>query len=117
MELIILLLTLIGLLAIRVPVAFSLLISSMIVFALLGLNPLVAVQRLSAGIDVFTLMAIPFFIFAGDLMTQTGIAARLIKVAEGLFGRVRGGLGHVNVGASMMFGAVSGSAIASVSQP
>lgn len=115
MELLILLLALLGLLAIRVPVAFSLLISSMLVFALLGLNPLVAVQRLSAGIDVFTLMAIPFFVFAGDLMTQTGIAARLIKVAEGMFGRVRGGLGHVNVGASMMFGAISGSAVASVS--
>lgn len=115
MELLILLLSLLGLLAIRVPVAFALLISSMAVFALIGLNPLVAVQRLSAGIDVFTLMAIPFFVFAGDLMTQTGIAARLIKVAEGMFGRVRGGLGHVNVGASMMFGAVSGSAVASVS--
>ena len=115
MELTVLLLSLLGLLAIRVPVAFSLLISSMLVFALLGLNPLVAVQRLSAGIDVFTLMAIPFFVFAGDLMTQTGIAARLIRVAEGLFGRIRGGLGHVNVGSSMMFGAVSGSAVASVS--
>ena len=115
MELLVLLVSLLGLLAIRVPVAFALLISSMMVFALLGLNPLIAVQRLSAGIDVFTLMAIPFFVFAGDLMTQTGIAARLIKVAEGMFGRVRGGLGHVNVGASMMFGAVSGSAIASVS--
>ena len=115
MELVLLLLSLLILLAIRVPVAFALLISSMITFAALGLNPLVAVQRLSAGIDVFTLMAIPFFIFAGDLMTQTGIAARLIQVAEGLFGRVRGGLGHVNVGASMMFGAVSGSAVASVS--
>jgi tripartite ATP-independent transporter DctM subunit len=115
MELLLLLFSLLGLLAIRVPVAFALLISSMIVFAFVGLNPLIAVQRLSAGIDVFTLMAIPFFVFAGDLMTQTGIAARLIKVAEGLFGRVRGGLGHVNVGASMMFGAVSGSAIASVS--
>lgn len=115
MELIVLLVSLIGLLAIRVPVAFALLISSMVVFAMLGLNPLVAVQRLSAGIDVFTLMAIPFFIFAGDLMTQTGIASRLIKVAEGFFGRVTGGLGHVNVGASMLFGAISGSAIASVS--
>lgn len=115
MELLILLLSLLSLLAMGVPVAFSLLISSMIVFALLGLNPLVAVQRLSAGIDVFTLMAIPFFVFAGDLMTQTGIASRLIRVADGLFGRVRGGLGHVNIGASMMFGAVSGSAIASVS--
>lgn len=115
MELLVLLLALLGLLAIRVPVALALLISAIIVFALLGLNPLIAVQRLSAGIDVFTLMAIPFFVFAGDLMTQTGIAARLIKVAEGMFGRVRGGLGHVNVGASMMFGAVSGSAVASVS--
>ncbi|RFB03841.1 TRAP transporter large permease [Parvularcula marina] len=115
MELVVLLLSLLGLLAIGVPVAFALLIASMVVFALLGLNPLVAVQRLSAGIDVFTLMAVPFFVFAGDLMTQTGIATRLIRVAEGLFGRVRGGLGHVNVGASMMFGAVSGSAIASVS--
>ncbi|MEM9233773.1 MAG: TRAP transporter large permease [Pseudomonadota bacterium] len=115
MELLILLLSLLGLLAIGVPVAFALLISSMAVFAILGLNPLVAVQRLSAGIDVFTLMAIPFFVFAGDLMTQTGIATRLIRVAEGLFGRIRGGLGHVNVGASMMFGAVSGSAVASVS--
>ena len=115
MELLILLASLLVLLAIRVPVAFALLISSMLTFAVLGLNPLVAVQRLSAGIDVFTLMAIPFFIFAGDLMTQTGIAARLIRVAEGMFGRARGGLGHVNVGASMMFGAVSGSAVASVS--
>ena len=115
MELISLLLILLGLLAIGVPVAFALLISSMAVFAMLGLNPLVAVQRLSAGIDVFTLMAIPFFVFAGDLMTQTGIASRLIRVAEGLFGRARGGLGHVDVGASMMFGAVSGSAVASVS--
>jgi len=86
-----------------------LLISSMLTFAFIGLNPLVAVQRLSAGIDVFTLMAIPFFIFAGDLMTQTGIAARLIKVAESMFGKVRGGLGHVNIGASMMFGAAIGS--------
>ncbi|MEM1390775.1 MAG: TRAP transporter large permease [Pseudomonadota bacterium] len=115
MELIVLLFSLLALLAIRVPVALALLISAILVFALLGLNPLIAVQRLSAGIDVFTLMAIPFFVFAGDLMTQTGIAARLIKVAEGMFGRVRGGLGHVNVGASMMFGAVSGSAVASVS--
>ena len=115
MELIVLLLSLLGLLAIRVPVAFALLISSMLVFALLGLNPLIAVQRLSAGIDVFTLMAIPFFIFAGDLMYRAGIAERLVRMADAGLGRVRGGLGLVDVGASMMFGAVSGSAIASAS--
>ena len=70
---------------------------------------------MAAGMNVFVLMAIPFFVFAGDLMARTGIADRLVKVAEGAFGRARGGLGQVDVGASMMFGAVSGSAIASVS--
>lgn len=115
MELLVLIGSLLALLGLGVPVAFALLLSSALVFALLGLNPLIAVQRLAAGIDVFTLMAIPFFIFAGDLMTHSGIAARLVKAADGLFGGVKGGLGHVTVGASMMFGAISGSAVASVS--
>ncbi|CAN0469408.1 unnamed protein product, partial [Scytosiphon promiscuus] len=75
----------------------------------------VGLQRMAAGVSVFTLMAIPFFIFAGDLMYRSGIAKRLVEVAEGAFGRTRGGLGLVNVGASTMFGAVSGSAIASAS--
>jgi tripartite ATP-independent transporter DctM subunit len=70
---------------------------------------------MAAGISVFNLMAIPFFIFAGDLMYRAGIARRLVEVAEAMFGRARGGLGQVNVGASMLFGAVSGSAIASAS--
>ena len=70
---------------------------------------------MASGISVFTLMAIPFFIFAGDLMYRSGIAKRLVEVAEAAFGRSRGGLGIVNVGASTLFGAVSGSAIASAS--
>jgi tripartite ATP-independent transporter DctM subunit len=65
--------------------------------------------------NLFALMAIPFFIFAGDLMAQSGIAARLVRVATGMLGGLRGGLGQVSIGASMMFGAVSGSAVASVS--
>lgn len=115
MELILLLVLLAILLAMGVPVAFSLGISSVVVFFVLGIPPIVPFQRMAAGMNVFALMAIPFFVFAGELMARTGIAERLIRVAEFAFGRVRGGLGQVNVGASMMFGAVSGSAVASVS--
>ncbi len=115
MELFILFAALFLLLALGVPVGFALLGSALACFLSLGIPPLVAVQRMAAGISVFTLMAIPFFIFAGDLMYRAGIAERLVKVADAAVGRVRGGLGIVNVGASMMFGAVSGSAIASAS--
>ncbi len=78
--------------------------------------PLVVVfQRMAAGVSIFSLMAIPFFIFAGDLMYRSGIAERLVQIAEAAVGQLRGGLGPVNVGASTLFGAVSGSAIASAS--
>lgn len=102
-------------LAIGVPVAFSLLAASLACFIALDIPLIVAFQRTAAGVSVFTLMAIPFFIFAGDLMYRSGIAERLVQVAEGAFGRTRGGLGPVNIGASTLFGAVSGSAIASAS--
>lgn len=115
MELLVLFTALFLLLAIGVPVGFALLGSSLACFAAMGIPPIVAVQRVAAGISVFTLMAIPFFIFAGDLMYRAGIADRLVRVADAAMGRVRGGLGLVDVGASMMFGAVSGSAIASAS--
>jgi len=115
MEVFILFGGLLVLLVLGVPVAYALLGASLACFAVIGIPPIVAVQRAAAGISVFTLMAIPFFIFAGDLMYRAGIAERLVRVADAAFGRVRGGLGLVNVGASMMFGAVSGSAIASAS--
>ena len=115
MELLVLFGVLFLLLAIGVPVAYSLLGAALACFAAMGIPPVVAIQRVAAGISVFTLMAIPFFIFAGDLMYRAGIAERLVRVADAAMGRVRGGLGLVDVGASMMFGAVSGSAIASAS--
>tara|TARA_R110002020_G_scaffold399971_1_gene609994 strand:- start:209159 stop:210439 length:1281 start_codon:yes stop_codon:yes gene_type:complete len=114
-ELAILVVTLLVLLALGVPVAYSLLGAAMATFVALDIPLVVVFQRMAAGVSVFTLMAIPFFIFAGDLMYRSGIAQRLVEVAEGAFGRARGGLGLVNVGASAMFGAVSGSAIASAS--
>lgn len=115
MEILVLFGVLLLLLCIGVPVGFALLGAALATFAVIDIPLVVAVQRMAAGISVFTLMAIPFFIFAGDLMYRAGIADRLVRVADAAFGRVRGGLGLVDVGASMMFGAVSGSAIASAS--
>lgn len=115
MELLVLFGALLALLVLGVPVGFALLGASLACFAVIGIPPVVAMQRMAAGISIFTLMAIPFFIFAGDLMYRAGIADRLVKVADAAMGGMRGGLGVVNVGSSMMFGAVSGSAIASAS--
>ena len=115
MELAVLLIVLVVCLAIGVPVAFSLLTASIACFLVLDIPLVVVFQRMASGASVFTLMAIPFFIFAGDLMYRSGIAERLVQIAEAAFGRSRGGLGMVNVGASALFGAVSGSAIASAS--
>ncbi len=115
MEILVLFAVLFLLLALGVPVAIALFGAALATFAVIDIPLVVAVQRMAAGISVFTLMAIPFFIFAGDLMYRSGIAERLVRVADAAFGRMQGGLGVVNVGASMMFGAVSGSAIASAS--
>ena len=115
MELLILFGTLFLLLFMGVPVAFCLGLSSLATMAYLDIPITVAFQRMAAGMNVFALMAIPFFIFTGELMNKSGIAERLANFAHGLLGRVRGGLGQVNVVSSMMFGAVSGSAVASAS--
>ncbi|MFT4605565.1 MAG: tripartite ATP-independent transporter DctM subunit [Rhodothermales bacterium] len=73
------------------------------------------VQRIATGLDSFALLAIPFFILAGHLMSRGGVARRLIRLAKAVLGRLPGGLAHVNILASMLFGAVSGSAVAAAS--
>ncbi|PJG85202.1 TRAP transporter large permease [Conservatibacter flavescens] len=73
---------------------------------------IVAGQKIATGLDSFSLLAIPFFILAGSLMNSGGIATRLINFSQILVGRVPGSLGHVNVLANMMFGSISGSAVA-----
>jgi len=100
------------LMLIGTPIAFCLGISSLATVGYLGIPALVVFQRVSAGISVFTLMAIPFFIFAGDLMVRGGIAAKIVAFAGSLIGHVRGGLGQVNIAASTLFGGISGSAVA-----
>tara|TARA_B100000767_G_scaffold69057_1_gene65654 strand:+ start:14063 stop:15343 length:1281 start_codon:yes stop_codon:yes gene_type:complete len=115
MELVVLFGSFIFLLIIGVPVAFCLGLASLATLLYLDIPTVVAFQRMAAGIDVFALLAIPFFIYAGELMNQSGIAEKLVRLAESMLGRLKGGLGHVSVFSCMMFGAVSGSAVASVS--
>ena len=100
---------------IGVPVAFALGIAALAAFFHEGLPLLIVFQRIVAGINVYSLMAIPFFIFAGELMFHGGIAMRLVRFAQNAVGAVRGGLGIVNVFSSMLFGGISGSAIADIS--
>lgn len=115
MELYVLFGTFVFLLLIGTPVAFCLGVASFATVLYLGLPPLVVFQRLNSGISVFALMAIPFFIYAGDLMVRGDIARRLVALAGALIGHLRGGLGQVNIVASVMFGGVSGSAAADAS--
>jgi tripartite ATP-independent transporter DctM subunit len=100
---------------IGMPIAFCLGIASLATILYIGLPPIVIFQQLNSGMNVFAMMAIPFFIFAGDLMVRGGIAARLIRFAAGLVGHMRGGLGQVNIVASTLFGGISGSAVADAS--
>lgn len=115
MELLILFGSLAILLVIGLPVAFSLGMASLATMVYLDIPLVVAFQRMASGMNIFALMAIPFFIYAGELMNQSGIAERLVRFAHSLLASVRGGLGLVNVASSMMFGAISGSAVASAS--
>ena len=100
---------------IGVPVAFALGVAAVSAFFVEGLPLVVAFQRIISGINVFSLLAIPFFIFAGELMFHGGIAMRLVRFASAAVGAVRGGLGVVNVLSSMLFGGISGSAVADIS--
>jgi tripartite ATP-independent transporter DctM subunit len=107
--------TFILLMLIGMPIAFCLGIASFATVLYMGLPPIVVFQQMNSGMNVFAMMAIPFFIFAGDLMVRGGIAARLIRFAAGLVGHLRGGLGQVNIVASTLFGGISGSAVADAS--
>lgn len=95
------------------PIAFSLGISAFISLLSWGHIPLkIVVQRMFTGVDSFPLMAIPFFMLAGELMATGGILRGLFRFSDALVGHIRGGLGHVNVVASMFFAGITGSAVA-----
>src|SRR5919106_3626564 len=100
------------LMVIGTPIAFCLGVASFATVLYIGLPPLVVFQRLNSGMSVFSLLAIPFFIYAGDLMVRGGIAARIVAFAASLVGHIRGGLGQVNIVTATLFGGISGSAVA-----
>lgn len=117
-EILILVISFLILLSIGVPVAWSIGISCVLTL-LASLDSMAAfttvAQRMATGLDSFSLLAIPFFILAGQIMNQGGIATRLINFAKALIGGLPGGLIYVNVIAAMLFGAISGSAVAAAS--
>ncbi|MBX3455107.1 TRAP transporter large permease [Ferrovibrio sp.] len=115
MALTILALAFFGLLLLGVPVAFAIGLSAIATILYEGLPLAVVFQRMTAGMNIFSFLAIPFFIFAGELMLYGGVADRIVQFAKNLVGHVRGGLGMSNVVACTLFGGVSGSPVADVS--
>jgi tripartite ATP-independent transporter DctM subunit len=105
----------IGLILIGTPIAFCLGAASLATILYMDLPPAVVFQQMNSGMNAFAMMAIPFFIYAGDLMIRGGIAERLIAFAATLVGHLRGGLGQVNVVTCTLFGGISGSAVADAS--
>jgi len=104
------------LLFIGVPISFSIGISTIVTMLLsieAGPALTTVAQRMATGLDSFALLAIPFFILSGQLMNRGGIARRLIDFAKALVGMFPGGLAFVNIMAAMLFGSISGSAVAS----
>ncbi len=104
--------TFFGLMLIGTPIAFCLGLASFATVLYMGLPADVVFQRLNSGMSIFSLLAIPFFIYAGDLMVRGGIASRIVAFAASLVGHVRGGLGQVNIVTATLFGGISGSAVA-----
>ena len=96
----------------RVPIAFALALSSFAYILYSGLPPVLLFHNMVNGMDSFPLLSIPFFILAGGLMNSAGITARIFGFARAVVGWMHGGLGHVNIGASIIFAGMSGAAVA-----
>jgi tripartite ATP-independent transporter DctM subunit len=103
------------LLLLGVPVAFAIGLSSVATIVAAGLPIAVVFQKMVGGMQVFSFLAIPFFVFAGELMLYGGIADRIVRFANSLVGHVRGGLGMSNVLGCTIFGGIAGSPLADVS--
>lgn len=99
-------------LVIGIPIAITLGLASFAYLLVSGIPLVVIPQKMYAGMDVFVLLSIPGFILAGNLMNSGGITNRIIRFSNALVGWIRGGLGLTNIGASMMFGGITGTAVA-----
>lgn len=103
------------LMVLRIPIAFSLAISSIVTALYLQIPLLFIFQKMVNGLNSFTFLAVPFFILAAQIMIEGDISTKLMELANVLVGRIRGGTAMVNVVASMFFGGISGSSVADVS--
>jgi len=112
MEVIILFSVFLGLLLVGMPIAFALGLASLSYLLLEGISLTIVPQRMYAGIDTFVLLCIPGFVLAGNLMNVGNITEHIVRFANALLGHIRGGLGLANVGGSMIFGGISGTAVA-----
>jgi tripartite ATP-independent transporter DctM subunit len=115
MELTILCLTFVLFLLLGVPVAFAIGLSAICTILYEGLPLGVLFQQMMSGMNIFSFLAIPFFVFSGELMLHGGIADKIVAFARSMAGHIRGGLGMSNVVACTLFGGVSGSPVADVS--
>jgi len=107
------LVSLLGLIALGLPIAFALMFSGIALMLLTGqFDAQIVVQNAVAGADNFVLMAVPFFILAGELMNAGGLSKRIVEMAGAFVGHLRGGLGYVAIGAGVMLASLSGSAVA-----
>jgi TRAP-type transport system large permease protein len=105
--------TLVGLMALGMPVAFALIMTGVALMAQLNFfDAQLVAQNMVAGADIYPLMAVPCFILAGELMNAGGISRRVIALAASMVGHIRGGLGFVAIGATLLLGCFSGSALA-----
>lgn len=100
---------------VRVPIAFALGISSVVTALYLNINLFLIFQKMVISLNNFGFLAVPFFILAASIMTEGGISDKLMKFADVLVGRIRGGTAMVNIVVSMLFGGISGSSVADVS--
>jgi tripartite ATP-independent transporter DctM subunit len=102
-----------GLLALGLPIGYTLGIAGIVGMATIGGRFLImAPERFFAGLDLFTFLAMPFFILAGEIMNRSGITQRLVGLADALVGYLRGGMAHSNMVASVLFAGLTGSATA-----
>ena len=107
------LVSLCGAMFIGMPVAFALLVCGVcLMISLNSFDTQILAQNLVSGADNFPLMAIPFFMLAGEIMNKGGISQQIVKVANSMIGHVEGGLGYVAIGAALIIAAISGSAAA-----
>ncbi|MBO0999774.1 TRAP transporter large permease subunit [Bacillus sp. SD075] len=105
--------SLLGAMGLGIPIAFALLVSSVVLMFFLGIfDSQIIAQNLISGADNFPLMAIPFFMLAGEAMNRGGLSRRIVEMAMNMVGHIKGGLGYVAIIASVLFASLSGSAVA-----